>query len=76
MITLYCWYLLAAAVALALWFSFSKKQMIGVLPLAIVLSTTWGLFQLSVFMGYGLVGVPQFFKLMSSLEKRFEMELC
>jgi hypothetical protein len=50
--------------------------MIGVLPLAIVMSTTWGLFQLSVFMGYGLVGVPQFFKLMSSLERRFEMELC
>jgi hypothetical protein len=24
-ITLYCWYLMAAAVALALWFSFSKN---------------------------------------------------
>ena len=41
-----------------------------------VTSTTYGLVLLSVFMGYGIVGVPFYLALRADKNRRFQIELC
>ena len=53
---LYSYYLLAGAVGVALVIGLGTG--IDFVNLAMVVGTSWGLLQLSVFMGYGLVGLP------------------
>ena len=74
-ILIYLVYTAIGAFAAIIWYIFSTVSL-SFVSLCVILSTLWGLFQISFFMGYGLVEIPRSFRRRISTQEMLEVELC
>lgn len=71
----YAIYALVGIAAGLSWYAYATVSL-SFASLCVILSTFWGLLQISFLMGYGLVEIPRSFRRRVSTHEMFEVELC
>lgn len=71
----YVIYAFVGVVAAITWYTL-KTASVSFTSLCVILSTFWGLIQISILMGYGLVEIPRGFRRRVSTQEMLEVELC
>jgi hypothetical protein len=74
-ILVYAIYAFIGVAAAITWYTFQTAS-VSFTSLCVILSTFWGLMQISFLMGYGLVEIPRSFRRRVSTQEMLEVELC